>query len=424
LSEFNNILLTYVALYPIIKNHNLETGGEVMKIKSIDVFKTTLGRAPTAGSVWNPIVVRINTDEGISGFGEAGLAYGNAQNAAYGMVQDYAKMIIGMDPMQIEKIWEFLLRYTFWGMGGGGVISAGMSAIDIALWDIKGKALGMPVYQLLGGKTNEKLRAYASQIQFDWGKDCHALAKPEEYAEAARKAVADGYDAVKVDPVGYTPQGEWMGWSNYGILKYDQLKLAVDRVAAIREAGGPKMDIIIELHSLTDTNSAVQLGKELEKYNIFYYEEPVMPLNFQSMKEIADKVHIPIASGERIYTRWGFRPFFENRSIHVIQPDLCNCGGISEGKKICDMAHVYDAAVQIHICGGPISTAAALQLEAVIPNFLIHEHHQAALMEENISLGKYDYQPKNGYFTVPELPGIGQELTEKAIKSSESVTIQ
>jgi len=395
-----------------------------MKITSIDVFKTTLGRSSVKGTVWNPIVVRINTDEGISGFGEAGLAYGNAQNAAFGVLKDFAPMIIGWDPMKIEKIWDFFLRMTFWGMGGGGVISAGMSAIDIALWDIKGKALGVPVYQLLGGKTNEKLRTYASQIQFDWGKEGRALVKPEEYAEACRKAAAEGYNCVKVDPVGFDLKGKWMGWSNYGILQYDQMKIAVDRVAAIREAGGPKMDIIIEMHSLSDTNSAIQLGRELEKYNIFYYEEPVMPLNSHSMREINKRVNIPISSGERIYTRWGYRPFYEERSLNVIQPDLCNCGGLSEGKKICDMGHVYDVGVQIHVCGGPISTAAALQLEAVIPNFLIHEHHQAALLEDNIKLCKYDYQPKNGIFEIPDKPGIGQELTEEAMKTSETVTLK
>ncbi|MDR1278876.1 MAG: mandelate racemase/muconate lactonizing enzyme family protein, partial [Treponema sp.] len=168
----------------------------------------------------------------------------------------------------------------------------------------------------------------------------------------------------------------------------------------------------------------VQLGRELEKYNIFYYEEPVMPLNAPSMKEVADKVRIPLASGERIYTRWGYRPFYEARSLHVIQPDLCNCGGLSEGKKICDMGHVYDARVQVHVCGGPIATAAALQLEAVIPNFLIHEQHAAALVDENIGLCKYDYQPKNGYFSVPDLPGIGQELSEEAMKTADQITIK
>ncbi|MDR2478503.1 MAG: mandelate racemase/muconate lactonizing enzyme family protein [Treponema sp.] len=393
-----------------------------MKITSIEIFKAA-GKSPTQGVGWSPIFLRINTDEGISGFGEAGLCYGKAQFAAFGMLKDFSKMIIGFDPMKTEKTWEQILRQTFWGMGGGSVIAAGISAIDIALWDIKGKALGVPVYQLLGGKTNDKLRTYASQIQLDWGKYARGLAKPEEYAEACRKAMAEGYDAVKVDPICMDPEGRELGWSNYGILTYDHIKTASERIAAIREAGGQKLDIIIELHSLTDSNSAVQLGRELEQYNIMYYEEPVMPLNSRSMKEVADRVRIPIASGERIYFRWGYRPFFEERSIHVIQPDLCNCGGLTEGKKICDMAHVYDAAVQIHVCGGPISTAAALQLEAVIPNFLIHEHHAAALVDENIALCKYDYQPEQGYFKVPELPGIGQELTDETMKMSESVCI-
>jgi len=299
-----------------------------------------------------------------------------------------------------------------------------MSAIDIALWDFKGKALNVPVYTLLGGKTNKKLRTYASQLQFDWGKVSKALVRPEEYAEATRKAMAEGYDCIKVDPVGFDLKGHWMGWSNYGLLQYDQLKVAVDRVTAMREAGGPKLDIIIELHSLTDTNTAIQLGRELEPLRCFYYEEPVHPLNSQSMKEVANNVKIPVASGERIYSRWGYRPFFENRSLRVIQPDLGNCGGLTEGKKICDMGHVYDCAVQIHVCGGPLATAAALQLEAVIPNFLIHEHHCVSLLEKNIQLCKYDYQPKNGYYETPDLPGIGQELSEKAIAEAEIVTVK
>lgn len=395
-----------------------------MKITSVDIIKVRGGAAVVKGSPWNPTVVRVNTDEGISGYGEIGLTYGNAEYAQFGMARDFAQLIVGMDPMNNEEIWEKIFRMTFWGMGGGTVIFAAISAIDIALWDIKGKALGVPVYQLLGGKTNKRLRTYASQIQFDWGPKSAPLCKPEQYAEAARKAIADGYDCVKVDPVGFDLEGNWMGWSNYGLLEYDQMQAAIDRVAAIREAGGPKLDIIIELHSLTDTNTAIQLGRELEQFRCFYYEEPVHPLNAESMKQVARNVKIPVASGERIYSRWGYRPFFENRSLNVIQPDLGNCGGLSEGKKICDMANVYDCGVQLHICGGPLATAAALQLEAVIPNFLIHEHHAAALLPENIELCKYDYQPKNGYFEVPDLPGIGQELTEDALKKAEIVTVK
>lgn len=391
-----------------------------MKITSVDVIKVLTGEPSVKGSPWNPICVRINTDEGICGFGEAGLCYGNANHAAFAMCVDFGELIIGMDPMNIEKIWDRLHRHTFWGMGGGGVIFAGISAIDIALWDIKGKALNTPVYQLLGGKTNDRLRAYASQIQFDWGKECHNLYKPEQYAEAARKAMADGYTCVKVDPIGFDLQGRWMGpgWSNYGLLEYDQLKVGVERVAAIREAGGPELDIIIELHSLTDKKTAIQLGRELEKYRCFYYEEPTQPLNPELYKEIAANVKIPMATGERSYSRWGFRKFFEDGTLGIIQPDLCNTGGISEGKKICDMAHTYDIGVQIHICGGPISTAAALQLEAVIPNFVIHEHHEAAMLDANINTCKYDYQPENGYFSIPERPGIGQELTDETIEYS------
>lgn len=395
-----------------------------MKITSVDVIKVLDGRPSVAGIAWNPICVRINTDEGISGFGEAGLCYGNANHAAFGCCVDFGELIIGMDPMRIEAIWDKLHRSTFWGMGGGGVIFSAMSAIDIACWDIKGKALGVPVYQLLGGKTNDKLRAYASQIQCDWGKECHALSYPEEYAEAARKAMAEGYTAVKVDPVGFNMNRQWMAWSNYGLLEYDQLKVAVDRVAAIREAGGDKLDIIIELHSLTDRNTAIQLGRELEKFRCFYYEEPTQPLNPRLFKQIGDNVKIPMATGERSYSRWGYRQFFEDNSLGIIQPDICNCGGITEGKKICDMAHVYDVGVQIHICGGPISTAAALQVEAVIPNFVIHEHHEAAMLDENINLCKWDYQPVNGYFSVPDRPGIGQELTDETIKRSEVVTVK
>ncbi len=394
-----------------------------MKITSVDVLRLN-GEMCVKGTPWNPVCVRINTDEGISGCGEIGLAYGDANKAQIGMAQDFARLIIGMNPMNNEQIWEKIFRMTFWGMGGGTVIFAAMSAIDIALWDIKGKALNAPVYKLLGGKTNKRLRTYASQLQFDWGKVSKALVRPEEYAEAARKAMAEGYDCIKVDPVGFDLKGHWMGWSNYGMLRYDQIKIAVDRVAAMRDAGGPKLDIIIELHSLTDTNTAIQLGRELEQLRCFYYEEPVHPLNSQSMKEIANNVKIPVASGERIYSRWGYRPFFENRSLRVIQPDLGNCGGLTEGKKICDMGHVYDCAVQMHVCGGPLATAAALQLEAVIPNFLIHEHHCVSLLEKNIKLCKYDYQPKDGYFETPDLPGIGQELSEQAIAEADIVTVK
>ena len=391
-----------------------------MKITSVDVFECKFVKDKV-------VCVRVNTDEGISGFGEVGLAYGTAHHAAVGIARDYAGYIIGKDPMRIEQIWESIFRNTFWGMGSGTVIAAGMAAIDIALWDIKGKALGVPVYELLGGKTNETIRAYASQLQFDWGDVHRNITKPEDYYEATKKAMAQGYTAVKVDPIGVTNAGIWAresndpSWKMRGKMSAEMVATGYQRVAAMREAGGKDLDIIIELHSYTDAITAVQLGKALEPLNIYYYEEPVHPLNVENMLEVHKNVNIPIASGERIYTRWGFREFLEKGAIQVIQPDVCNTGGISESKKICDMANIYDASVQIHVCGGPISTAAALQIETVIPNFLIHEVHEGAIKKEVWEYGKYSIQPVNGVYPVPDRPGIGQELSDKAMAEAVNV---
>ena len=397
-----------------------------MKIVSVDVMKVPSGNAGASRGEWSPVIVRINTDEGISGFGEVGLAYGKGWRAGYGMVQDFAEVIIGEDPMKIEKIWETIFRKTFWGMGGGTVVNAAISALDIALWDIKGKALGVPVYQLLGGKTNESLRTYASQLQYNWGPNPtkQALITPEDYADATRRAMAEGYDCVKVDPVIFSDQPDGKGpWKIVGPLENRVLRTVYDRMAAIREAGGPDLDIILENHGNTDTISAIQIGQALEDLRIFYYEEPCHPQNPKNFVEIHNNVNIPIAAGERIYTRYGFRQFFEDRSLQVIQPDLCLCGGITEAKKICDMGNTYDCAVQIHVCGSPISTAAALQIEAVLPNFLIHEHHQRALSPEGRATCLYDYQPENGRYAVPDRPGIGQELTPETIEQCETVTV-
>ncbi len=387
-----------------------------MKITSIDCY---LG---------DFITVKVNTDEGICGFGEAGLAYGQCWQAAYGQCQDFAKMVIGMDPFDTEKIWEHLHRHTFWGMNGGIVLTSAMAAIDTACWDIKGKKLGVPVYKLLGGKTNDKLRAYASQLQFGWRKDITAvdhlirLYDPKDYARVVKEAMSEGYDAVKIDPVCFT--ADPADQPSYGSVQYHgtypekELKMSVARIAAAREAGGDDLDIIVEIHSLLDANTAVILGRALEPYRIMYYEEPTSPENPKNFKYIKENQPLPLATGERSWTRWQYRQFFEDRSLDIIQPDLCNTGGITETKKICDMANVYDIGVQIHVCGGPIATAAALQVEATIPNFVIHEEHNANLTTKFKKNGKYFYEPHNGYYDIPELPGIGQEMSEWAMENA------
>ena len=395
-----------------------------MKITSVECY---LG---------NFITVKVNTDKGIYGWGEAGLAYGNCWEAAFGQCQDFAKLVIGMDPFNTEEIWEHLHRHTFWGMGGGVVVTSAMAAIDTACWDIKGKALGVPVYKLLGGKTNKKLRAYASQLQFGWrtiiekNDSLTVLYDPKDYYDVVKDAMSEGYDAVKIDPV-FAPTEKadlvslfgTQGTHHRGCLRQHDLQRSVERIAAAREAGGPDLDIIVEIHSLLDANTAADLGEALKPYRIMYYEEPTMPCNPSVFKHIKERSGLPLATGERSYTRWGFRQFFEERTLDVIQPDLCNTGGITETKKICDMAQVYDMGVQIHVCGGPIATAAALQVEAAIPNFTIHEEHNANLCTKFTKGGKYFYEPKNGYYDVPELPGIGQEMSEEELAKSRKVVI-
>ena len=365
---------------------------------------------------WCPILCRVYTDEGIYGDGEAALAYGNAQNAAFGMVKDLAKLVIGMDPLDNEVIWDKLYKTTFWGQGGGPVVNAGISAIDIALWDIKGKYFNVPVYKLLGGKRRDNLRCYASQLQFGWSDHGEVMASTEDYVNVCKKAVDEGYDAVKIDFFTFDRDGRAFDKMEemQRLLKPYYVQLVEERVAACREAVGPNVDIIMENHSRPDAQSAIQLGRAVQKYNIFYFEEPNTPTPKMN-KFISDRLDMPIAQGERIYTRWQYAPYFENNSVQVIQPDMGNTGGITETKKICDMAYVYDVSVQIHVCAGPISTAAALHMECAIPNFVIHEHHRNCLYEANRKLAIYDYQPVNGKYKVPDLPGLGNEHSEYAL---------
>ena len=391
-----------------------------MKITQVEVFHVHLRK----NSGQRPILVRIDTDEGIFGVGEAGMAYGVGGSAAAGMIKDLSRLILGLDPFNTEFIWEKFFKKTFWGQGGGTVVFSGMSALDMALWDIKGKALGLPLYKLLGGKCRNDLRVYASQIQFGWGLERKPKGLKEEYAEEALKAVAQGYDAIKVDVLALNRKGTNENVHLEGPLPNSVIQIGVERVKAIREAVGPDVDIIIENHANTDMVSAIQFAKAIEEYNIFFYEEINTPLNPKLLQKAKEKINIPIASGERIYTRWGYLPFFADRSIDIIQPDIGSCGGFSEFKKIADIAHAYEVTVQAHVAGTGVAEAAALHAETAIPNFCIHEHHQKTLLPEYVELCVHNYQPVNGRYTVPELPGIGQDFTEIVFKDSDRILIK
>ncbi len=382
-----------------------------MKVTNVEIWDCTA----TWRKGWNPVVIRVNTDEGISGLGEVGLPIGGGHNAYIGAAKDLAEMVlIGKDPLQSEKIWESGLRNTWLGQGGGMIFFAGMSGIDMALWDIKGKAAKLPLYQLLGGKTNAKLRCYASQVNFGWPNP-KVCVKPEEFAEQALNALAEGFDAVKVDPIMFDDKGNRYGWDLTKVMTNDQLKLAYDRMAAVRKAVGPSVDIILECHTLPEVTNAIAIGRACEDLRCMYYEEPINSHNAEEMVKVSQNVKIPLAAGEHIYTRWGFRPYIEKQALNVIQPDLGIAGGITEGKKICDAAHTYGISAQVHCCGTPIDIAASVHLETAIPNFAIHENIAAGQSEQNVAMCTPAIRVNRGSFTAPEGPGLGVELDEKVM---------
>ncbi|MDR1741984.1 MAG: mandelate racemase/muconate lactonizing enzyme family protein [Synergistaceae bacterium] len=390
-----------------------------MRVVQVEVFH--VHRRPNSGQ--RPILVRVDTDEGVHGVGEAGMAYGVGGSAAVGMIKDLAALLIGHDPFDTEAAWERFFKRTFWGQGGGTAVFSGVSALDTALWDIKGKALGLPLYRLLGGRCHGALRAYASQIQFGWGPVRSGKGPKEEYAEEAVKAVAEGYDAVKVDVLALDEKGG-AGWRLEGPLPASVVRLGAERVRAIREAVGPDVDIIIENHANTDATSAVQFARAIEEYGVFFYEEVNTPLNPPLLSKAKEKISIPLAAGERIYTRWGFLPFFSDRSIDVAQPDIGSCGGVSEFKKIADLAHAFEITVQAHVAGTGVAEAAAIHAETAIPNFIIHEYHQKALLPEYEELCAYQYRPVRGRHVAPELPGLGQDISDRVYQVSDRVLIK
>ena len=388
-----------------------------MKISRVEIYQL---RSPQP-AIMRPVVCRIYTDNGLYGDGEAAVAYGRGTGGAFGQIREYAELIIGQDPLETEVIWNSLQKNTFWGVNGGPIIYAAISAIDMALWDIKGKFFGVPLYTLMGGKVNDNLRTYASQLQFGWSEVYKPALRPEEYAANAKKAVDEGFDCIKIDFFTFDENdGHKFDrvTETTGLISRRMINVVESRIKAVREAIGPDVDIIVENHSATDAQSSVQIGRMMEKYGVFAFEEPNTPTPVTA-RYIASKLNMPMANGERLFTRWQYIPYFNDQTIQLIQPDIGNCGGMTEVKKLCDMAHAYDVGVQAHVCASPLSTAFALQLEAAIPNFTIHEHHRYALLPWIKAYCKYDYQPVNGKFKVPDLPGCGNEFTVEALADAE-----
>lgn len=392
-----------------------------MKITSVDVISLAYQK----GTDQLPVLCRINTDEGIFGYGEAGVSIASFTAGSYELIKLFAPKIIGMDPLDHETIW-YKLFTTFWGRGGGGVVMSAISAIDMALWDIKGKFFNVPVYKLLGGKQREKIHCYASQLHGGW-KDPDFMGRRGELyllQEACEAAMADGYDAVKVNCISKSPDGRPVAGIEYhNYIPRDLMQLMTERVALVRKTCGDQATVILENHCRTGAMTAVEFARAAEPYDILFMEEAASPLSPEEFARIAAGTSIPLATGERIYSRWNFLPFLQNGSISVLQPDIGNCGGITECMKICALAEVYGVKVQTHTCNTPLSVAASLHVEAAIPNFIIHEHHTCNTLPVVTETCEIDYQPKNGWFEIPELPGLGNEPSKKALAEAVIETV-
>jgi galactonate dehydratase len=370
-----------------------------MKIVRARIYLVRIGRL-------HPVLVELVTDAGIVGVGEAGVAYGFGATAAAGMIKDLVEpLVLGRDPFRIEEIWSDLYDHSFWAKGGGGaIVFAAISAIETALWDIKGKALGVPVWELLGGKFRDDVRVYCNGWSFD-------AATPADYARAAERPLKDGYTALKCYPLAVAAPGGGIRHVTRRAVDRDFADLAVAKVAALRDAVGPGVELMLDFSGGLTPDETIRLCRRLEGLDILFIEEPCDPFDVGALEKIARGLAIPIALGERLYTRYGFVPVLERHAADILQPDIGNTGGLMEVKKIAAMAEAYSMRVQPHICASPISTAAALQIDACIANFMIQELYPYRVPEHFAIVDRApELDVKAGRMPIPTGPGLGINL--------------
>ena len=357
-----------------------------MKITAINTLVSWAG-------LRNWVLVKVETDTDLYGWGEATLE--GKEEVVVAQVKRMGQQLIGQDPCRVEHIWQSLYRHAFWR--GGPVHNSALAGIDQALWDLRGKAWKVPVYQLLGGKVRDFIRLYTHV----------GIYEPSRMEEEAQRDQEDGYTAMKT--------GAWVG---DGLLpERERIDSFADRIGRLRKTVGESVDIMVDDHGRGTPATATRLMKALSPFGLFFLEESVQPDDLTGLERLrqADPP-MDLAAGERLYSKWEFRSILEKRLLDVIQPDLCHAGGISEVKKIAAMAEAYYVQVAPHNPQGPISTAAAAHLGLATPNFLILEYvRQDPFRDQAMS---QSWVVDGGCLYVPDEPGLGVELNEKALLES------
>ncbi len=354
----------------------------------------------------NSHFVRIITDNGLEGIGQS--ACWGYMEATHSIISNFEDYLIGEDPLKIEHHWQYLYRM---GPFRGSILTAAISAIDIALWDIKGKFYSAPVWQLLGGKVRDKIRLHLLM-----GSDRPDAADQGTTAEGLRlnaiDAVNEGFTAIKIDPL---PDG-------YQSMSLSQLiKETKENVSALREGAGVEVDIILEIHRKLSPMNAIALAEELFEFHPLFYEDPIQIDSIKSQSEIAQKISLPMANGERMHTIWEFREMYEIGGSQYARPDVGLAGGITHVKKIASIAESYHSAVVTHNYLGPVITAASCNIDTSIPNFITQEF--STIDESSINQNiKSDWVRKNGFIKVPDCVGIGINADFDQIKKQKYTT--
>lgn len=344
------------------------------------------------------LLLKIHCEDGTVGIGEGGVH--GWQRPTQTMIETMEPYLLGKNPDHIEHHYQWLYRSSHFM---GSVVQGALSAIDIALWDIKGKRLEVPIFDLMGGKTRDRVRCYMHVGSGDFG-------SADDLAKDALNAVKQGFTAVRFTPFSsdYYLHKSYSEWADE----------AVKRVSAVRETVGSDVDICVEIHRQMNPAESIALGRRLEEFNPFFYEDPMLPDSPAIMGEVAKKCNIPIATGERFTTIFEYQQLLDAKAASYVRPDLCLCGGLSGCKKVAAMAEAHHVKVIPHNPLSPISTAACVQLDACIPNFALQEYTGESEPPKSELLLK-PLELKEGYITVPDGPGLGVEINEEALKMPE-----
>lgn len=359
-----------------------------MKIKAVETY--------IAGNPWkNWLFAKVITDEGLYGIGEGTLNY--FARTIEAAIHELSPLIIGLDPFQIEILYQKLIRDIY--SEGGQVHMCAVSAIEIACWDIIGKATGQPIYNLMGGRCHEKLRAYAN----GWYRGPRT---PESFGEKAKEVARRGYTALKFDPFG----------DNWRLMTRYEFDLSLDIIAAVRDAVGPEVDLLIEGHRRFNVGTAVQFSEAMAKHRPAWFEEPTDHLTIRETIEVARRSPVPIATGESFSNKQQFAELLEGGLITYLQPEPLNLGGLFATRKICDLIDTHLGMVAPHSAQGPVCSAACVQLNASLPNFFIHEIFDEFNEPWEKEIVTNHVEVVNGYIEIPDRPGLGMDLNIEEIQ--------